>query len=600
MLHKCHEAHSCFKEIITEAPSTPPSTNSPAARDNFPRDNFQRLLNSRVELDKLACDATKTAQEIQDFLSTYAPTLTPQQRPILLLLQKRVTQMQGAEPLQSELKAILDQLPVPADVDDQFLNILARASSDKFDVSLKVLQTRTDFQEEVKRRWNTESERNADTFLKKILCDRTASAVALASSPFFQACAENAVNPFSLMHAKREVVLFPREGYSPAHIAALETDLAKLQELFEKNPAGAQFGEATPLGGTVWGLLRARGHILVEGPQENYPSGIQRRFLTLNILKAESCQHLMRCTPFALQPPEEIAYQQYLERKKSGEADPVEIFQYESGELKGQYGLRTTRDLKPNDFVVGYKGVILPSKNTTVKIQVDARTKENTKETDRALADQAYTHIWGRSTSLSIKANNEGSWGELINHGPPKCQQFEFFDEGVPHLGIRAQTLILAGEEVTMDYRIGYFVGRPGPIEISPQTVDKFILETQNLSSMSFRMKKSDDGTYTCTPLKVILQDKQPFVETSPQVVPNAKVIDMITKTFYHNSMLNYICHFPSRALEHLTQPGGYQLAEHWVAILDYCEMEKQLNYLGVSQNTYEDLRQRIQEVLGI
>jgi hypothetical protein len=393
------------------------------------------------------------------------------------------------------------------------------------------------------------------------------------------------------MCAKREVVLSPCKGYSEAHVAALEPDLPKLKELFGTKPK--QFEEKTSLGGTAWDLLRSRGHALVWDLQGEYPDCIDRQYVSHNIMLADSCQEFMKIKPIQLFPNQERAFKQYLDRKQTGEPDPVEIYEIDQGPLKGEFGARASRNLKPGEFVVSYKGIVALKKSSSYE-GLDPEKLE------KKLKADSYNHNFS-CAPLFINALKKGSWGEMFNHGPPNCTIFEYVDEGIPRIGIMALRAIGAIESLHIDYRRGYFAGRCEPSELAPEAIDRYIEETRNLSHISHFCVGPFGKGEGWTQISVVMTKRGPAVDRKSFSVADLQALPAIhTQAFYHMAMLDYICHFPQRALEHVKGPKGRQFAENWVAIMDYCQMEKQLELLGLTPQEYFNLRKEIQKTLGM
>lgn len=542
---------------------------------------IQQLFDSRPELDKLACDAAKTARDIREFLSNYAQTLTPQQRPALLLLQKKVTQMADGQDLARQLGDILQQLPISADSDDTYLSIIAKMVVDPHYSSdrIKKIPALTPFQV----KFREQSESSPEKLLKGVLAQRTAESVQKAGSPFFRACVANKVNPFSLMCAKKEVELNPDHGFSEAHVAALGPNCERLQELYDQNPAHLE--GRTPLGGTAWDLLRARGHALELGQVVAYPFGIPRRYLNRNILMANACQALMKLKPQPLEPDEKRAFDQYLERKRKGEKDPVEIFQIDRGPLKGQFGARASREFRMGDFVVAYRGKLIPRVLSSL----------------RQVSNKEAYNLNILNTELCIHALDAGSEGAMINHGSPQCLLFAFEDEGIPQVGLMAGRTILAGEELLYDYHGDYFIGRPEAIELAPQLVDRYLEETHNLSFISHLGIQERNGATKYLQLNIseINSEGNQIIKPTCFSVQDAEArADAYTSARYHFSMLDYICHFPQRAFERLKMPDGIRLADNWVALLDYCKETNQFDRINMSDKEYKALIAQIQMIL--
>ena len=175
-----------------------------------------------------------------------------------------------------------------------------------------------------------------------------------------------------------------------------------------------------------------RGHALVSEPQPDYPPAIKRRYAAHNIMTLSCCQGLMELKAAPQLPYEKLALQLYRERKKRGEADPVEIFEHTiDGEgrpspLQGQFGLRATRTIEPNEIVEKYNGAIHLS------------TFRCEDPSNPMMPSDVYCHNFMVYAPFCIKALNEGSRGEIANNGPPNCGVIEYLDKGVPHLAIVA------------------------------------------------------------------------------------------------------------------------------------------------------------------
>lgn len=580
----------------------------------------QRLFDSRRRLDELISDSAKTAQEIsreiRNFLVEYAPTFTAQQAPALILLQKKVSRMPSEQMLEEELKTLIGFLPVSSDPDDAFLNIIAKKIGDpqQFDNAIRVLPANTPFQEDIKKGWRNEAQRIPEEFVRALVCERTAQSVAEASSPFFQACANHDVNPFSLMCTKREVVLTPVTGYSPVHVAALEPDLSTLKTLFGQDPS--LFEEKMPLGGTAWDLLRARGHGLDFGPLPAYPAGVNRQYVTRNVLQSESCQDFMKLLPNALHPHEELAFQQCVEREQQGEPDPIEIFEIVQGPLKGQWGARASSDLKAGAFVVEYRGVVPHKKSfALVELQKGEMIKEgyaklkangeiekllDQNALKNELEKESYNLNFLHSEPLCVKALTKGSWAEMINHGAPNCAMFEYVHEGMIHIGILTLRDIPAGEELHIDYGRGYFFGRIEPIELTPERIDAYLEETHNLSFIShFMTGKRDDGKEGWLQLQITRTKKgEPQSRASSFPIENsAELPEIYTRAFYHRAMIDYICHYTKRIFEHLKGPKGHEIVDNLIGILEYAKSKNQLDSLGMTPDDVEMLIAQIQQV---
>lgn len=529
---------------------------------------YQKLIDARYELDRLAFDGTKTAQEIAAFLSAHAETVTPQQAPALLLLQRKVEQMKGGEQLAAKLKKIIELLPPSSDPDDLFLTGVTKMvcnpqySADKIRQFLQNAKTTLP---QIKERWDSQA---PEEVLKPVLCERTSQCVARASLPFFQACAANQVNPFSMMCAKKEVALAPTNGYSIAHAAALETDSALLQQLFEKNPA--HFEQKTPLGGTVWDLLRARGHALPPDRPITYPFGIPRRYLSQSILMPEICQEFMKLTPNPIHPIFQAAVQKYQERKKRGEQDPVDIFQLEQGPMKGQCGARASRKVAAGELFLAYRGKITSFKANSYKQH-----------------DDSYNQKFDHFHPLYVQAVTAGSMGEMINHGPPNCVAVEFEEDGIPCLVFFAVREIAQGEELFQTYGPNFFIGRHF-VEMAPKRIDDYLQETNNLSMISPFMEETDGNM-------IDIKINGNLVKFSKTVAESKTAL--FHRMLYHRLMLSYICLFPHRTFERLGQSDGHILAQNWVSLLDVCEKKNLLEFLRITPEGSAFLQDTIQNV---
>ena len=133
----------------------------------------------------------------------------------------------------------------------------------------------------------------------------------------------------------------------------------------------------------------------------------------------------------------------------------------------------------------------------------------------------------------------------------------------------------------------------PKPLELSPQAIDHYVKETQNLSRIPFfRVNKtarselhvdpSPDGEF------LVSQIVHEFTGQEPEIY---------LQTHYHLAMLQYIYNFPQRALELSRLPQWRDFTKHWIAILDYCKQKKILHVIGLNSIRCKALLDQIAKI---
>jgi len=489
---------------------------------------FLNPVEARMQLSELTHTPTTTPAQIESYLTLYKKLLSPKQKPDLYLLKRKIPKDHTA--LLSRLQKIIDSMPIEKNSEGALFEKLAQeetgASPGNKELIKRYLKAKPEtlWQYMAQMHWAKDPESlSVDQFIAGVLHLRVATEVVLASGPFFESCMAHGVNPFSLMYTQRDGRM-PEQGPQQSHMAALNNNVGEMIQLHAK--AALVFKTLSPLGGTAYDYMRARGHALPRLSDLEYPPEIKREYLSTTVVPLEIIPFLLSSKPSPNFQYELDVLEAYVARRKRNEQDPIQAFKIENGPLAGQWGLRATRAITMDELICPYYGHMGLSK---------------------ASDDSPYLFAITNYAPLNIEGAKAGSLAELINHGPPKCRVVSFILDGLPFLGVMPLRPIAEGEEFLYSYRGRHFKGEI-PAEIDPQGVDDYMSMTSELTSFEPLFCHIDQRVKQS--LQILPGDKEIKIKEG-KIAPD-ELARIIATAEYQHHMLDYILNFPTRLFENI------------------------------------------------
>lgn len=320
------------------------------------------------------------------------------------------------------------------------------------------------------------------------------------------------------------------QGYTAAHFAAM---VSNVQVLFLLYLHGAKFDAKTRSGATMYDLLSARGYakahdvrtvqtdggIKTSTRESLYTPGALMGLWASFVQDDDSTHPLV--TKKVLSDFTEIK-----EGKKPFDS-PIGIRRCPNGHpLAGQWEAYAKRSVEAGEIVDEYTGIV----------QCNSTFNDG-------------TYVSHLTDHIAINAKEQGSFAELINHGPPNCICITVIYRGLPRKVMVAVRKIEKGETLYSNYGSKYFREANRQFkELAPSAVEKFVRETANLTSFDYGLQADANEwlkTHSVIERGKLVGYAEPITSFHDEAVRCGILIGMHT----HN-MLVYLLQFPDYLIE--------------------------------------------------